>query len=86
MKSLLLVCALMLAAVPVMAESGGQGSPAAKAQHDIDHDRTYAAGRDAAAAARLAAGNVNASQRATDKANTRRADISADLAGCPTCH
>lgn len=81
MKSLLLVCALMLAAVPAMAVNADN-----KAQHDISRDREAQGERLAKAAHDSADGETKAAAKATAKAAKIGADIAADLAGCPTCH
>lgn len=86
MKSLLLVCALLVAAAPAIA--GVEHDPAGPqaAQHGIDGDRAKADRQDAKAASLSAAGKNKAAQNQTNNANTTRADIAADLAGCGTCH
>lgn len=82
-KSLLLVCALTLAAGPAVAWPDHQG---ARAQHDVDHDRTVAAKQDALSAADKAAEKLKGAERAAEAAAAAHADLAADLAGCPTCH
>lgn len=91
MKSLLLVCALMLAAGPLMAEGrhrGGDRDPSspAAAQHGIDGDRAKLARQDNSAAEKLAEGHIAKAAVAAAAADRTRADIAADLAGCPSCH
>lgn len=83
MKRLFLAAfAMGLLIAPAMAKndfhSGGQ--------HDVDHDRAVAGRQDAAAARDAAAGHTAKADQHTAQANATRADIGADLAGCPTCH
>lgn len=80
-KPLLFVCALMLAAVPVMAANADHAN-----QHDVDSARNNAARHEAAAAADTAKGNTAGAAAQQAKADANLANAAARLAGCPTCH
>lgn len=81
MKSLLLVCALMLAAGPATAGNTDPHEPGSgkdrSTQHKIDADR-----------GELAEAQAKNPQTAHSAATIAKMDarIASDLAGCPTCH
>lgn len=80
-KSLLLICALALAAVPAFAHDNAD-----HAQRDINADRGHLAREGVAEAKAIAAGNTAAAAAHAGLAAKTSADIAHDLAGCPTCH